>query len=170
MKWRVPYCNNGGKKRRGRRKIKEGGRRNTQLSNREAKHCNLFWHNRLKRLQWGEYSVWRFFFPPHLSWGAWMLWPEWGRDGMQQSLPNHTLKFVASWIIFGCMNCICGGGKGGNWNCCLVLSFSDDILCTKNGILIMWLWTIALKSEQPYTLRKAMRCAQCTISWIKQTG
>lgn len=34
-----------------------GGRRDIQLSNREAKCCNLFWHNRLNRLQIEEYSV-----------------------------------------------------------------------------------------------------------------
>lgn len=59
MKWRVPYCNNG--KRGERKQEREGGRRNIQLSNREAKYRNLFWQNRLKRLQREEYSVLGFF-------------------------------------------------------------------------------------------------------------
>lgn len=44
--------------REGRRKrVREGGKRDIQLSNREAKYCNLFRHNRLNRLQREEYSV-----------------------------------------------------------------------------------------------------------------
>lgn len=59
MKWRVPYCNNG--------KRREGGRRDIQHSNREAKYRNLFWQNRLNRLQREEYSVLGpFFLPLHL--------------------------------------------------------------------------------------------------------
>lgn len=45
---------------------KEGGRRDIQLSNREAKYCNLFRHNRLNRLQREEYSVLEASLPPVL--------------------------------------------------------------------------------------------------------
>lgn len=43
---------------------RERGRRDIQLSNREAKYCNLFRHNRLNRLQREEYSVLGAFHPP----------------------------------------------------------------------------------------------------------
>lgn len=66
MKWRVPYCNDG-ERREGRRVGgRERGTRDIQLSNREAKYCNLFRHNRLNRLQREEYSVLGAFHPPLL--------------------------------------------------------------------------------------------------------